>query len=114
LIAVGAISAREFAMASVSIRKELSAKGGRYVATLEGVQGEAELVFTQRDPTLISADHTLAPESMRGTGAALALVQHMIADAREHGFKIVPVCPYVKAQYKKHSDWRDVMTTDPE
>src|SRR5690349_18317574 len=40
LIAVGAISAREFAMASVSIRKELSAKGGRYVATLEGVQGE--------------------------------------------------------------------------
>src|SRR5262245_28149668 len=99
-------------MASVSIRKELSPKGGRYVATLEGVEGEAELTFTQHDPSLISADHTSAPDSMRGTGAALALVQHMIADAREHGFKIVPICPYVKAQYKKHPDWRDVMT-DP-
>jgi predicted GNAT family acetyltransferase len=100
-------------MASVSIRKELSEKGGRYVATVEGVEGEAELVFTQRDPALISADHTLAPESMRGTGAALALVEHMIADARTHGFKIVPICPYVRAQYKKHPDWRDVMTVDP-
>jgi uncharacterized protein len=101
-------------MASVSIRKELSAKGGRYVATVEGVEGEAELTFTQRGPSRISADHTSAPESMRGTGAALALVQHMIADAREHGFKIVPICPYVKAQYKEHPDWRDVMTVDPE
>jgi uncharacterized protein len=100
-------------MASVSIRKELSAKGGRYVATLEGVPGEAELVFTQRGAALVRADHPLAPDSMRGTGAALALVQHMIADAREHGFKIVPICPYVKAQYKKHPDWRDVMTVDP-
>jgi predicted GNAT family acetyltransferase len=100
-------------MAPVSIRKELHAKGGRYVATVEGVEGEAELVFTQRDPALISADHTLAPESMRGTGAALALVQHMIADAPEHGFKILPLCPYVKAQYKKHPDWRDVMAVDP-
>jgi predicted GNAT family acetyltransferase len=101
-------------MASVSIRKELSPEGGRYAATVEGIQGEAELTFTQRGPTLISADHTLAPESMRGTGAALALVQHMIADAREHGFKIVPICPYVRAQYRKHPDWRDVMTVDPE
>jgi predicted GNAT family acetyltransferase len=101
-------------MASVSIRKELRPEGGRYVATVEGIQGEAELVFTQRDPALISADHTLAPESMRGTGAALALVQHMIADAREHGLKILPICPYVKAQYKKHPDWRAVMTVDPE
>jgi uncharacterized protein len=111
---IGAISQREFAMASVSIRKELSAKGGRYVAAVEGIDGEGELVFTQRDPMLISADHTLAPESMRGTGAALALVQHMIVDAREHGFKVVPVCPYVRAQYKKHPDWGDVMTVEPE
>lgn len=101
-------------MASVSIRKEVSANGGRYVATVEGIQGEAELAFSQRGPSLISADHTLAPDSMRGTGAALALVQHMIADAREHGFKIDPICPYVKAQYKKHPDWRDVMTVAPE
>jgi uncharacterized protein len=101
-------------MASISIRKEQSGRSGRYVATVEGVEGEAELTFTQRGPSQISADHTGAPDSMRGTGVALALVEHMIADARTHAFKIIPLCPYVKAQYKKHPVWRDVMTVDPE
>lgn len=99
-------------MTSIAIRKEATPKGGRYVATVEGTPGEAELTFTGRGPMLISADHTGAPDSMRGTGAALALVEHMIADARSHGFKIIPICPYVKAQYKKHPDWRDVMTVE--
>ena len=48
--------------------------------------------------------------SMRGTGAAIALVEHMIADARAYGFKIIPVCADVAAQYGKHPEWRDVMT----
>jgi uncharacterized protein len=100
-------------MAPVSIRKESGPKGGRYVASVEGISEEAELTFTARGPMLISADHTSAPESMRGTGTAMALVEQMIADARSHGFKIDPICPYVKAQYKKHPDWRDVMTVDP-
>ena len=48
---------------------------------------------------------------MRGTGAAMALVEHMIGDARASGFKIVPVCPYVLAQFRKHPEWSDVMTS---
>jgi predicted GNAT family acetyltransferase len=47
---------------------------------------------------------------MRGTGVALALVEHMTADARASQFKIIPICPYVRAQYKKHPEWHDVMT----
>ena len=50
---------------------------------------------------------------MRGARAAMALVEQMIADARANGVKIVPVCPYVRAQYRKHPDWRDVMTAEP-
>lgn len=95
-------------MSAVSVRKEVTPDGGRYVATVDGKQGEAELTFTQRAPDLISADHTGAPESLRGTGAALALVEHMVTDARRNGFKIVPVCPYVQAQSAKHPDWQDV------
>ena len=90
--------------------KRIDGRAGRYVARIDGVEGEAELVFTVRGPTLISADHTEAPTSMRETGAAMALVEHMIADARANGFKIIPICPYVAAQYGKHPEWRDVMT----
>ena len=94
---------------AVHIEKQTAGRTGRYVARVDGVEGEAELDFTIRGPKLISADHTEAPESMRGTGAATALVEHMIADARANGFKIVPICPYVRAQYKKHPEWADVM-----
>jgi predicted GNAT family acetyltransferase len=71
-----------FSMRSISIRKEATPKGGRYVATVEGAEGEAELTFTDRGPMLMSADHTGAPDGMRGTGVAAALVEHMIADAQ--------------------------------
>ena len=93
------------------IEKRVAGTSGRYVARIDGVDGEAELIFTVRDSSLISADHTEAPASMRGTGAALALVEHMIGDARANRFKIIPICPYVLAQYRKHPEWSDVMTS---
>ena len=96
---------------ATSIEKRVTGTSGRYVARIDGIEGEAELFFTIRNPRLISADHTEAPASMRGTGAAMALVDHMIGDARASGFKIIPICPYVLAQCRKHPEWSDVMTS---
>ena len=100
-------------MSEITIRKAVDGRHGRYVATVDKIDAEAELTFTQRGPGLISADHTGAPDALRGTGAAAALVDYLIADARENGFKIVPLCPYVRARYEKHPDWQDVMTVGP-
>ena len=98
---------------AIHIDKQAGQTGGRYVARIDGVDGEAELAFTFRDPKRITADHTEAPDSMRGKGVALALVEHMVADARSAGFKIVPLCPYVQAQSKKHPEWSDVLSAAP-
>lgn len=100
-------------MAEVTITKEDDGRHGRYLARVAGIDDAAELVFTHRGPGLISADHTGAPESLRGTGAAAALVDFLIADARGNGFRIIPLCPYVRARYEKHPDWQDVMTVGP-
>ena len=89
---------------AISIEKRVAGTSGRYVARIDGVEGEAELIFTVRSPSLISAEHTEAPARMRGSGAAMALVEHMISDARANGFKIVPVCRYVLARYRKHRE----------
>jgi predicted GNAT family acetyltransferase len=97
----------------IRMNKVVTGETGRYVGRIEGVDGEAEITFTVKGPTLMSADHTNAPESMRGTGAALALVEFMVADARASGFRVIPICPYVRAQYKKHPEWQDVMATAP-
>ena len=92
---------------TIHIVKSLDGAQGRYVAHIDGIEGEAEITFTVLAPGKISADHTQAPASMRGTGVALALVEFMIADARASGFRILPLCPYVLAQFQKHREWQD-------
>lgn len=88
------------------IEREVSGSKGRYVIRKEGV--EAELTYSITTPTLIIADHTGVPDAFRGTGAGLALVQRLVADARAEGVKIVPLCPFVNAQRRKHPEWADV------
>jgi predicted GNAT family acetyltransferase len=96
---------------AASIEKETGEHSGRYVARIDGVQGEAEISFASLGAR-IRAEHTHAPETMRGTGAARALVEYMVSDARKSGFKIIPVCPYVRAQFEKHPDWQDVVSRE--
>jgi len=100
-------------MTEISIAIEDGEKRGRYVGRVAGIDAEAEITFTHRGPNLISADHTGSPEELRGTGIASALVDHMVADARKRGFRIIPLCPFVRARYEKHPEWRDVFTVGP-
>lgn len=89
------------------IEREVTVSRGRYVLRLDG--HEAELTYSIASPSLIIADHTGVPEALGGRGIAKALVDRLIADARAEGVKIVPLCPYVKAQFARHSDWADVL-----
>lgn len=86
---------------------------GRYVARIEGVEGEGEITITRRGPHLISADHTGVPETMTGQGVAPKLLAFMLEDARANDFKIIPLCPYVRAQYARHPEWSGLFTTAP-
>ena len=95
-------------MADVKITREDTPTKGRYVATLDGIDGEGELTFSKVNPQLIIADHTGVPDAFRGKGVARALVQRLVDDARALGVKIIPLCPYVNAERRKHPDWADV------
>lgn len=96
-------------MPDIQIEREDEGGHGRYVGRMEGVPGEAELLFTRVSADLVTADHAEAPMNMRGTGAALALVTHMVDDARARGFKVRPRCSYVRYQFAQHPDWADVL-----
>lgn len=95
-------------MAEITIEREMTQTKGRYVAKIAGVEGEGELTFSRASPTMVIADHTLAPDSMRGMGVARAMVDRLIADARAEGFKIFALCPYVKSQFDRHPEWADL------
>ena len=95
-------------MADVTITRELGPARGRYVAKVAGFEGEAELTFALLDDSRVLADHTLTPVAMRGQGVASALVERLVADARREGFRVVPTCPFVVAQFERHPEWSDV------
>lgn len=94
-------------MADIEIKKFDGPSRGRYVAIFDGV--EAELTYSRMSPHSIIADHTGVPEALKGKGVGKALVEYLIADARATETKIVPLCPFVKAQYQRHPEWSDVM-----
>ena len=48
--------------------------------------------------------HTEVSEKLRGQGVAARLLEEMVTYARAHQLKVVPLCPYVHAQFKRHPD----------
>jgi len=88
------------------ITLEDSGSKGRYVLARDG--HEAELTYSRASDSMIIADHTGVPDEMRGTGAGLALVERLVADARAGGYKIMALCPFVRSQAQKHPEWADV------
>ena len=95
-------------MAEITIEREMTPTKGRYVAKIAGVDGEGELTFSRASPVMVIADHTFAPDSMRGMGVAKAMLDRLITDARAEGFKIFALCPYVKGQFDRHPEWADI------
>lgn len=91
----------------LTVQREDGASRGRYfIALAPGV--DAEMTFRKAENGTITIDHTGVPPEYEGRGIAARLVNKAIADAREQGFKITPVCSYVVAQFKRHPEWADL------
>lgn len=94
---------------TLTITLEDSASKGRYLAHKPGIAEPAELTYSRAGATMIIVDHTGVPDSLRGSGVGAALAERVVADARAQGVRIVPLCPFFKAQAQRHPDWADVV-----
>jgi predicted GNAT family acetyltransferase len=90
------------------IRTEDGPKGGRYA--IGEVSQEAEMTFSRASPRLVIVDHTGVPDIYRGQGIGAKLAEHAIEEARMGGWKIIPLCPFMKAQVQRHPEWADVIS----
>ncbi|MCP2680212.1 GNAT family N-acetyltransferase [Maricaulaceae bacterium NA33B04] len=95
-------------MAEFEITEERGDTKGRYVARAPG-KPDAEMTFSIMNATTIIIDHTGVPDERRGMGVGKALVERGVLDARERGIRIIPLCPFAKAQIDKHPEWQDVL-----
>ena len=95
-------------MTEPTITREDGPVQGRYVARIEGIDAEAELVYRHAAPKLIVAVHTEVPDAFRGRGIGRLLATRMVEQARKEGVRINAQCPFVKAERQKHPEWADV------
>lgn len=93
----------------MDIHVEKTSTKGRYFTMVEGSSRESELTFSILNDHMIIADHTDVPEELKGQGVGKALFMHLVEDARKGGVKIVPLCPFVKSQFGKFPETRDVL-----
>ena len=95
-------------MTILKITHEISGSKGRYGARPDPNGPEAELTYSRASDTLIIIDHTGVPDAYRGQNMGLALVEHAVQEAREKGYRILPLCPFAASQFRRHPEWSDV------
>jgi uncharacterized protein len=93
---------------TLTIERETHDLHGRYVVRMPSGE-EAEMTWGVRGPGIRDFNHTYVPDAFRGSGVAAQLMARAIEDARGEGFKIIPSCSYVAAQFRRHSDWADLL-----
>ena len=79
---------------------------GRFETTVDGLRCEADY---QLSGHTVHMTHTGVPSALEGRGIAAALVQAALAWSRAQGYKVVPVCSYVRVYIKRHPQWQDLI-----
>lgn len=69
----------------------------------------AKITYLYSDDDIITVDHTYVSEELGGTGAGKLLLKELIDWARKEKIKIIPVCPFVKAQIEKTKEYQDML-----
>lgn len=73
------------------------------------VDGHLSVCDYEIDDNRMVFTHTLVPPELRGRGIAEKLVRAALADARQHGRKVVPACSYVDVFIKRNKEFQDLL-----
>ncbi|AFL53701.1 putative GNAT family acetyltransferase [Sinorhizobium fredii] len=91
----------------MDIIEEKTGAKGRYATSVDGHTGE--MTYSRSSPQLVIIDHTFVPDELRGKGVGQALARHAVEEARKGSWKIIPLCPFMRAQVMRHPEWQDVI-----
>jgi hypothetical protein len=87
--------------------QEQDAKGAFYIEK-DGLR-LAEMSYSRTNAAMIIVDHTEVAASLSGQGIGRELLGALVQWARATGTKVVPLCPFAKAQFGKDATIRDVL-----
>ena len=87
---------------------EITHKGNEFIATIDDQQAGLIEYSLVNEHTIILA-HTEVNDNFRGQGVGQAILKHIIEYARENDIRLIPLCPFTKAEIDKHPEYHDVL-----
>lgn len=78
------------------------------------VEGSVAFVAYRRDRDRIVLTHTEVPPALSGKGVGSKLAHDVLEQARGRGLRVVPRCPFIAAYLKRHPEYQDVASPDPD
>lgn len=87
---------------------ELSNKGA--IRAIEDDIQYGEIIYSKMGATEISVDYTEVEPISKGKGVGKQLVHEIVALARDRGWKVQPICSFVKSILTKNPDYEDVLS----
>ncbi len=88
----------------VQFKIENNGKGAFFVE--EDGKRVAEMVISISGSNL-TVYHTEVSESLKGKGVSTQLLETMVKYVRDNNLKVIPLCPYVNVQFRRHGDKYD-------
>jgi predicted GNAT family acetyltransferase len=90
----------------MNIKQEDNGKKGKFFVELDDKQ-EAEMTYTYAGSDKIIIDHTEVSEKLKGQGVGYKLVEAAVDFMRDKGLKVIPLCPFAAAVFKKKHEYSD-------
>jgi predicted GNAT family acetyltransferase len=88
-------------MEEIKLKLNEKNHGGFYIMDGDEELGEMEISIAGDKLTVY---HTEVSPKLEGKGFAKKLLATMVDYARKNDLKVVPLCPFVSAQFKRHPD----------
>jgi predicted GNAT family acetyltransferase len=85
------------------VQLKVDEKGFGRFFMMDGNEQIAEMEISMNSSD-ITVYHTEVSPKFEGKGLAKQLLSALVDHARQHDLKIIPLCPYVHLQFRRHPD----------
>jgi len=91
----------------MKIEHQSDGSKGAFIVETDGKR-LAEMTYTQSGTSHIIIEHTGVSSTLNGQGVGKLLVRAGVEYARKNRLKILPLCPFAKAEFDKNPEFADV------
>ncbi len=73
------------------------------------IEGQIAIITYEKQGNTLKLIHTEVPETLKGKGIASQMVKKVLNSIQNSGYKMDPVCPFIKSYVEKHPEWKSIL-----